>query len=444
MTEHRADDAFPMNTQRVLQHTVLADRVSTHQILIGLIVLSVLVRVAAAILLGDQAFPISGAADQYAYDNLAQRVLNGKGFSFATEWYPFTHADEPTAHWSFLYSLYLSAVYLLFGHHPLMARLIQVLLSSLNIWLIYRIATRLFDARVGLVAAALTTVYAYFIFYNATLMTQTFYILALLGAVDVALELVRNPKRRYWFLLGVCLGVGALFRQTLLLFAPLLLAWVAWMLGRRTRWRDVFLSTVVAALFILPWTLRNYAVYSDFLLLNSNGGYWLYASNHPNQGTNFDPDYVAPLPENLKNLKEPAIDRALYRQALEFIVNDPRRFVLLSINRIQDYFWLLPSDQSSFTSNLARLGSYTLYFPFMLLGLFLSRTHWRACLVLYLYILFEATLHITSWAAPRYRLPSDALMMVFAGLAVISLVRQFGTWKGGWTRLVEPLSSPNP
>ena len=69
-------------------------------------------------------------------------------------------------------------------HHPLLARLIQILLSSLNVWLAYRIGARLFNGRVGLAAATLTAVYAYFIFYNAAVMTQTFYILALLGAID--------------------------------------------------------------------------------------------------------------------------------------------------------------------------------------------------------------------------------------------------------------------
>ena len=62
-----------------------------------------------------------------------------------------------------------------------------------------------------------------------------------------------------------------------------------------------------------------------------------------------------------------------------------------------------------------------LYFPFMLYGLWLSRRQWRICLPLYLYVAFDTLLCLVSWSAPRYRLPSDAVLMPFAGLAVFDL-----------------------
>ena len=96
------------------------------------------------------------------------------------------------------------------------------------------------------------------------------------------------------------------------------------------------------------------------------------------------------------------------------------------MSRIPHYFWLLPSGESSVISNVGRLCSFTLSLPFMLAGLFLSRHRWRACLPLYLYVAFDTTLHLTSWAAPRYRLPSDAVMMIFAGLAVVTLAERLG------------------
>ncbi len=424
---------------------------SAQRIIGVVIVLAVLVRVGAAIVLGDSALPLSGAYDQVSYDVLAQRVLAGKGFSFPSPWYPFTAADELTAHWSFLYTLYLAGVYALFGHHPLAARLIQVLLSGLQCWLTYRIGRRLFGDWVGIAAAVLTAVYAYFVFFNAVLMTQTFYIIALLAALNIALVLADNARLSVgtwnlelatWAALGLALGIGALLRQTLLLFAPVLFAYIWWakrnsraanateQVSASTTYRPLitgtFLSLVVIAALVLPWTIRNYLVYHDFLLLNSNSGFWFYSSNHPDQGTNFDPTYVAPIPDELKGLPEPAIDRALLREGIGFIVSDPVRFILLSINRTKDYFWLVPSEQSSLISNASRLLSFTLYMPFMVYGLYLSRRNWHACLPLYLYAAFDTGLCLISWSAPRYRLPTDALMMIFAGLAVAALAERVG------------------
>jgi len=40
-------------------------------------------------------------------------------------------------------------------------------------------------------------------------------------------------------------------------------------------------------------------------------------------------------------------------------------------------------------------------------------------------------LHLVSWAAPRYRLPSDALLMVFAGLALATVLMRIGVVPGG-------------
>jgi len=381
-------------------------------------------RVIVAVMLGDTATPISGAFDQLSYDTLAQRVLGGHGFSFPTGWYPFTPPDTPTAHWSFAYTLYLAGVYAIAGHHPLVARVIQAILSALTAVLLYRLGRRLFDERMGLAAATLAAGYAYLVFFNAALMTQTFYIVCVLAAIDLAFGVVTASGPGRWVGLGVALGVGALLRQTLLLFTPLLLLWIGWHVGVRRCWRGLALTATVVVLCVSPFTIRNYLVYDDFLLLNSNGGYFFYSGNHPAQGTDFDPNYAAPLPEALRGLNEAAEDRALYRVALQFILDDPVRFVRLSLSRVKDYFWLTPSPQSSLVSNLGRLASFTLYLPLMLLGLYLSRRQWRRALPLYLYAGFDAFVHLTSWAAPRYRLPSDAVLMVFAGVAAVALAER--------------------
>lgn len=452
------------------QAQVKLDLCSSRTWLVAVIGLAVLLRIVAALVLGDTATPVSGAYDQVSYDMLAQRVLTGHGFSFPTAWYPFTAPDEQTAHWSFLYTLYLAGVYAIFGPHTLTARIIQVILSGLQCWLIYRIAYRITRSPVGngerlgrewvgVAAAALTAVYAYFIFFNAALMTQTFYILALLWSIDIALDLAGNDSISTlhspiskWLFLGLALGIAALMRQTILIFAPFLFAYIWWarrnpqFATRNSRsslltahWSSrsirvglltgILLSLVITAALILPWTIRNYFVYNDFLLLNSNGGFWLYSSNHPNQGTTFDGNYVAPIPDDLKGLNEAALDRALMREGIGFVIADPARFALLTWSRVGAYFWIAPTEGSLLIANLSRLFSFGLYFPLMLYGLWLSRKHWRAGLLLYLYVAFETTFCLFSWAAPRYRLPSDAMMMVFAGLAGVTLVERVGVAK---------------
>lgn len=59
-------------------------------------------------------------------------------------------------------------------------------------------------------------------------MTQTFYIIMVLASIDIAFGLVQKPTCWRWALLGVVLGLGILFRQTLLLYAILLFGWLWW------------------------------------------------------------------------------------------------------------------------------------------------------------------------------------------------------------------------
>lgn len=392
--------------------------------LLSIIAVAIALRLATAVWLGDRADPVSGAYDQQAYDALALRVLDGHGFSFATDWYPFTRANQPTAHWSYAYTLYLAGTYAVAGHHPLAARLVQALLSTAICLFLYRLGRRLFDPAVGLTAAALAAGYAYLVFFAAALMTQTFYVALLLAALERALLTAERPLRRNWIALGLLLGGGVLLRQTLLLFAPLLLACTARQAGGRQAWRGAAAAAAFMSLCVLPWTVYNGVVFGDFLLLNSNGGWFAYASNHASRGTRFDPSYAPPLPPELFGLDEPAVDRALYHAALAEIARDPLRIAKLTLDRVLEYFWLLPSARSSALSNAARMLSFTLVAPFMLYGLWLSRRRWRACVALYLYVGFDTLLHLSTWAAPRYRLPSDAVLLVFAGVALVELTRR--------------------
>ena len=84
------------------------------------------VRVAVGLYLGNTLEETRGGTyDQISYDMLAQRVAGGHGFSFAVASWPYARPDQPTAFWSYLYTLFytlfLAGVYAVAGHHPLAA-----------------------------------------------------------------------------------------------------------------------------------------------------------------------------------------------------------------------------------------------------------------------------------------------------------------------------------
>lgn len=401
--------------------------------LLMLIVLgAILVRLPVAFLMGDEVTVLPAVHDQVSYDVLAQRLLAGEGYSFAKKWYPFTPPDTPTAHWSFTYPLFLAGVYSITGYHPLAARLIQgVVGSGLICFLVYLIGRRVADEKVGLMAAALAAVYGYFIYYNVALMTETFFIVFVLYALYLSIELKEKPTVGRWLLLGLALGMATLLRQTMLLFTPFLLVWLFWELKKgNSPWWHFAIPIGVIGLLVVPWTIRNYLVYDEFLPLNSNVGYALYAANNPNLATDWrNEDVVVPVPAELAGQNEAELNQALTRMGIEFIVADPIRYLRLNLSKSLEYFKFWPSSGSSRISNLNRVLSFGLYLPFMLVGLSLSLARWRGFLPLYLFMVIHTGIHLLSWPAPRYRLPVDAVLMVFAGLALLELGRRFVAWR---------------
>jgi 4-amino-4-deoxy-L-arabinose transferase-like glycosyltransferase len=435
--------------------------------LLTIIVISVLLRVAAALYLGNTVQDNPGIFDQISYHNLALRVVAGHGFSFAHNWWPATAAGAPTAHWSFLYTLYLAAVYALFGPHPVVARLIQaVAVGVLMPWLLYRIGCRLLPGQptrqpggawlpgsvqgksLGLAAAAITAVYIYFVYYAAALITESFYIVALLWTFDLSLQISQaaRERSRQWLLLGLALAIAVLLRQLVLLVIPFLLLWLWWV--ARPRPARLLLPLLVVCLAILPWTIRNYLAFDQFVLLNTNAGFAFYWGNHAIHGSRFVPiltpemgSYYSLIPTELLHLDEAALDRALLERALASIAADPGRFLLLSLSRIPHYFVFWPSPASGTISNLSRVGSFGLFLPFMLYGLFLSWRYASGSLLarsrspfflLYLFVAVYTAIHVFTWTLIRYRLPVDAVLLLFAGLALLELRHRLATGTLFW------------
>jgi 4-amino-4-deoxy-L-arabinose transferase-like glycosyltransferase len=402
------------------------ERLAYKHLLAFVLFVAVLVRIPMAFYMGDQVTVLPGIHDQISYDALARSLLAGQGYRFTENWYPFTPANTPTAHWSFLYPLYLAGIYRLIGYHPLGARLFQGIVGgALMCLFIYLIGRRIVSERVALLGAGLAAVYGYFIYYSVALMTETFFIVMVLLCLLVSLQLKDEPSLARWILLGLSLGVATLIRQTILLFAPVLFVWLFWELKGRIRLWHFVVSLGMIVLLITPWTMRNYHVYRQFLPLNSNAGYALYASNHPHLGTDWrNENIVVPVPEELAGQNEAAINHALLRKGIGFVLEDPGRYLWLILDKALEYFQFWPSSQSSSISNLARVLSFGLYMPFMLLGLLLSLSHWRNYIPLYLFATVHTGIHLISWPSIRYRLPVDAVLMLFAGLAVLTPVRR--------------------
>ena len=444
-------------TLRLFQRNYI---ISAENTLLGILAIAIVLRILVAILLGNVVTPLPGLYDQVSYDSLAQRVADGYGFSFAENHWPMTQANEPTAHWSFLYTGYLASLYGLFGHQPLIARLLQALIvGGLQTYLTYLIAQKTFSKCVGLIAAGISAFYAYFVYYSGALMTEPFYITAILYSLFLAVQIAESTDRKRDIKLGLVLGVGLgitiLLRQVFLLFIPFLFLWI-WLARFKQNRRLPILTTTLALgiviLCIIPFSLYNESRFGRFVLLNTNSGFAFFWGNHPIYGTKFIPilpseTYRTLIPQEFRHLDEAALDQELLRQGIQFIFDDPKRYFLLSLSRIPAYFMFWPSSDSGLVSNISRVLSFGITLPFMIYGLILSIRKNNAekgndllsliaspIGLMCMFILIYSAIHLLTWALIRYRLPVDAVMIIFSGFALNDL----------YQRLHKPASAAPP
>ena len=462
----------------------------TSKILPPILLLSVILRIAVALYLGNIVDAPPLLTDQRSYHALGARLIAGHGYSFDVGWYPFTLPDTPTAHWSFLYSLFVAAVYAVAGVQPLAARLVQAVLGGVLLpWMAFRFARRLFSSPadeavragsvaaqnqqadpsraevLGLLTAALAAIYPYFALYAATLMTETFYITALLWSLERTLavrERLTQRQRigvRLAVTLGLSLGIAVLLRQSILPWVMVLFVWLLWIGRRMGQSRGVLKALATAlvpiVLLVLPFTIRNYHVYGSLLLLNSNAGYAMFSAQHPMHGTNFQEFSAAPLPEELWGQNEAEMDRELMRRGIGFVTADPQRYLRLSLSRVRAYLDFRPSEASSPVNAVGRVLAFGFFVPLMVYGVGLAlRAAGRSAstpsgsgqaegvtagktqvgaladflttplALILMFAVFYSVLHIMTWAMPRYRLPVDAVLMPFAALALLDLAHR--------------------
>jgi hypothetical protein len=238
------------------------------------------------------------------------------------------------------------------------------------------------------------------------------------------------------------MGLAVLLRQVFLLMVPLILLWLGWALFRRQpsfRWVRLVVPLLAVAVMIAPFSIYNTARFGRVVLLNTNAGFAFFWGNHPYYGTDFQPIlpdgmYQELIPQDLRRLDEAALDQALLGCAMENILDNPVRYVQLSISRIPDFFMFWPSPDSGRISNVSRVASFGILWPFMLAGLIIS--WWKAdktlqkrlaspISLLVLFIVAYSVLHIMTWTLIRYRLPIDAVALPFAGYAIVMIDRRW-------------------
>jgi 4-amino-4-deoxy-L-arabinose transferase-like glycosyltransferase len=388
--------------------------------LFWVMLLALVLRVGMALYLGNVVSGLSGAQDEVSYSMLGQRLVEGHGLTFPTGWYPWYYPDAQQSYYSVSMSLFLAAIYFVFGYQPLVARLIMALISMVVVWEVVLLARCMFGEKVAIVSGLIAAGYAYLIFYGATLLTETPFIALLLATLLMVYRVKEHPTARGWMLLGAFAALMVLFRMASLFLVPFLLLWIVIKQPRQV-WRAL-IPIAIIGLAISPFTIRNYILWNRFLLLEAQFGHVFWNGNHPDAHGNFHPWIIFKIPRGvLASRNDVDMTSQLLKMGIENVLTDPGNFAMLTLTRLREFFKFWPSSDSNLMNNILRVVSFGIMWPFSLAGLVLSRKEWRTLLPLYLFMIIHTGIYAITWTMIRYRIPLDAVLIPFASLAGVAI-----------------------
>ena len=403
---------------------IASSRVTFARRAIAILVLALVLRSAWGSLI-----PVVPVSDSFAYDTMA-RMLVEKGV------YGWT-ADQPSAFWPVGTSAIYAAVYALFGlgYGPIVV--LNILLGVAIVALTMLLARLLFDDTVALLAGLLMALWPGEVAYVTILASELpFIFFVLIGfAAWFGAPRASSPSG---VLCGLSFAAATYIRPVAALLPALL--WISalpnWHKLRETLPIAV-LTTVMLAVAVVPWSIRNTQVFGHFVLLSTNGGAVLWMGNNPQTS-----GFYMKMPASTDGLDEYQRDRVLGAEAVRYIVEQPTAFllrtmkkaVLLHLGETIAVHWnaegikqrfgeaaLLPLKliTQGYWMGMLAMGIAGLLVLFAQLGLLATLLHPIVLTWAYFTALYAATV-----VQDRYHFPCHPLIAILAAIAMLAAVKR--------------------
>lgn len=388
------------------------------------------VRVAAIFLLGRHIAP-----ELWEYNDIALNIIHNKGYitkclntDYRSLGYPF-------------YPILSAVSHFLTHENYFVLEMLNVVLSVLVCYLIYRIAEKIFNAGTALISSFLVAMHPGLIVYSTKIheLTLVVFFMTLLLWLIIRLDLSRTVNN---VLIGLIIGIGTLTRPTIIFFLPVYFIYV-WLSSKRIELslRPTLIVCLAAILAILPWTIRNYDVHKKWIFITTSSAEHFWRGNNPTaSGTSLTQDNrsiieVAPLEfrEKLYSMKEIEQYDLFYKDTLKFIKSDPPHFINMIFKKFIYFWWYSPQTGLLYPAawKIIYLGYYMMIFLLFIVGLcfsFKSVQVDRAFLIsICLFLVLISGAHSLYYIETRHRWMIEPFMIIFSSYGAMRLFTRHRT-----------------
>ena len=258
------------------------DKVPIKQILI-IFIFSLFLRLLVIIVYPNISIPADTIHD---YDPIATNVLAGNGFVRSIGHPDFIRGPG--------YPLFLSAIYLIFGRTFIAVKIIQSILDSTTIILTMFITYFLFNKwDRAYIAGIILALYPIMIYSSNLITPESLFCFTFVLSVFIYIMAVRTDKPLFFCISGMILAFTTMVRSTTILFPLIMGIWLGIWAGGKKKYAYYFMLLCLGfSVTLVPWTIRNYIVFHEFIPTVANGG------NNFQAGSSFK--YLVPLKERIQ------------------------------------------------------------------------------------------------------------------------------------------------
>lgn len=359
--------------------------------------------------------------DERDYLDLAQKIHNGQGY---------VRADgSPTAFRAPGYPMFLALLRFTGIQTPFTIRLVQALLGTAIIWLVYQTGLIIMNRSAALLGAVLTAIYPYYIIMPVTLLAETLFTTLLLAATLQLFLFLRDGRGKLLFGAAITMGLAILTRPAAVALAGGVILWLLiskhFPMKQRVGLAALFIGAVL--LTITPWMMRNYMQFGSFTLA-TNGGRNLWLGNNAastiNTGSNIAMDEV--MTQQIESAEtETKAEKIYYDHAFRHIKTHPWQFVILTAKKALAFWRWTPSPMTGNSYERDQLMHWLSIFSvapifiFAIIGYILAPAELRCKISLWLiFAIFYTATHAIYISKVRFRLPLDAFIILTAAFAI--------------------------
>ena len=380
--------------------------IKQHRLILVIFLLALIVRL--IFVMPSKNTPSSDAA---SYDSLGLSLSKGNGY---------INADgNPNSFRPPFYPTFLAVIYKFFGHSYPAVRAIQSIIGAIACVLIFLIAVRIGGSSIGFLSSFLFAVYPPFIKSSELLLTELFFTSILLLIIFYLFKIQEHLRDKDCIILGILLGIGLLTRSMMILFPFFIIP--VFIYSRKGSLSNIFKKYTIVLLFsgltVLPWIIRNYAVYHKLVPVSTQGGITFYSSYRPPDGifgmlaTEDDPVVAEAM-----KISSPVLSSDfLVKKTLDFIVNNPVKVLFLEFKKIM-YLWA-PFDWEIIGGRWFNF-IYAAMLPFFAVGFFLALRRFKRFYLMLLPIIYFQITSLIFYGSPRFRLPIEPYLFILSMVGI--------------------------